>query len=153
MMQEPVMNNTDYLETFESRRQCFRELLELSRCQPGLVAEGSYVQLVALLGSKQRLLARLDDSGESHPHFLDAWRRDRERIPHEVRAQCERILAESETLLAQLIEAEHHSTELLTRKRDATRRQISEISQAGKVNLAYGESLAPVTHRHLNVDQ
>jgi hypothetical protein len=70
-----------------------------------------------------------------------------------VRRSCEAALAESETLLAELLEHERESTTVLARRRDETRRQLQNIASGGQANEAYRDTLAPATSRHLDVDQ
>jgi hypothetical protein len=143
----------DFLTTFADRRQCFAELLELSKRQLGLVESDDYAQLLNLLGGKQRVLRRLEAIGRGRPQLWDEWRTERERLSSSDRRACERTLAETEALLEQLLEHERVSTESLTRRRDRTAQELRAVATGSRVNLAYGESLAPVTHRHLDRDQ
>jgi hypothetical protein len=143
----------DFLQTFADRRQCFVELLELSRRQLGLVESDDYPQLLGLLGGKQRIIGRLETIGKARPRLWDDWRQARDRLAPRDRQACEQTLAETEALLAQLLEHERISTECLARRRDQTAQQLRAVATGSRVNQAYGESLAPATHRHLNLDQ
>jgi hypothetical protein len=51
-----------------------------------------------------------------------------------------------------IIQEEKSSTEQLTSRRDETQRRLQTITQGSQVHDAYHDSLAPSTHRRLNVD-
>lgn len=143
----------DFLETFGDRRRCFAELLELSQRQLALVEQDDYPQLLGLLGGKQKIIARLELIGRSRPRLWEEWRAERDCLAPPVRQACEQTLAESEALLARLLEHERASTDTLVRRRDHTARQLRAVATGSHVNHAYGDSLAPATHRHLDTDQ
>jgi hypothetical protein len=148
-----MLSLPDFLQTFADRRQCFVELLEFSKRQLGLVEADDYAQLLGLLGGKQRIIGRLETIGKGRPRLWEEWRALRDRLSPPERQACERTLAETESLLAQLLEHERAGTECLTRRRDQSARELRAVATGSRVNEAYGESLAPVTHRHLDRDQ
>jgi hypothetical protein len=84
---------------------------------------------------------------------LQEWHTHRDSLPPAFRQSCEETLAESERLLGELMEHERISTEFLARRRDETRSQLQQISAGSHAQAAYRDSLAPVTHRVLDVDQ
>jgi hypothetical protein len=143
----------DFLTTFNDRRHCFAELLALSQLQSELVESDAYSQLLGLLGGKQQILGRLEEIGKGRPRLWDDWRAQRERLAGPAREACEQILAETEALLARLLEHERVSTEKLARRRDQTALELRTVTAGVRVNQAYRDALAPVTHRHLDTDQ
>src|SRR5262249_9549529 len=143
----------EFLKIFNDRQQCFAELLELSQKQLGLVEADEYAQLLGLLGGKQQIIARLDTIGKTRPQLWDEWRLERDRLAPRIRRECEQALAETEALLSQLLESERVGTERLARRRDETARALRTVASGTRVNQAYRDSLAPVTHRHLDLDQ
>lgn len=147
------MSAPDYVAMFGERRKCFAALLELSRRQSGLVETDDYTELLNVLGKKQQIIGHLEEVGSRRPHLWQEWRRDRDRLPKAARQACEISLAESESLLAELMEHERVSTETLARRRDETRRELQSVTSGVRVNHEYRDSLAPVTHRHLDVGQ
>ncbi|MEX0703438.1 MAG: hypothetical protein WD069_15185 [Planctomycetales bacterium] len=128
-------------------------MLDLSRRQERLIEQDDYAGLLTVLSSKQRILGRLDDIKRRHPDLLADWRTTRDRIDPADRAECERLLAETEAVVAELIEEERHSTESLIVRRDAARNQLEAIAHGSRVHHAYRDHLAPSTHRHLDVDR
>ncbi|HLJ12318.1 MAG TPA: hypothetical protein VKU82_14075 [Planctomycetaceae bacterium] len=142
----------DFLNTFAARRQCFAELLDLSERQSGLVDSDDYPKLMRLLGAKQQIIGRLEALGKSRPRLWDDWRKARDTLIPAARRACEETLAESEMLLGRLLERERISTESLALKREQTARELQAVAAGTRVNQAYGDSLAPVTHRHLDTD-
>lgn len=144
---------TDMLNLFELRCEHCRMLLELSRQQRELIDAGDFTKLVLVLGQKQRILGRLDESNNQFSDIRRQWPQVRSSADPALRAKCDERLKATEMLLATLLREEQESTERLIRRRDATQRQLQAIAQGTEVHHAYRESLAPVTHRHLNVDQ
>ena len=144
---------TDFLRTFADRQQHIAELLELSQRQLDLVESDDYSRLLGLLGGKQQIISRLEDIGKGRPRLWEEWRAERDRLPAPDRQACEQALAETEALLARLLEQERVSTESLARRRDHTARELRSVAAGSRVNQAYGDSLAPVTHRLLDRDQ
>jgi len=143
---------TNFLTIFADRRQCFADLLELSQRQLELVEKNDYAQLLGLLGGKQQIIGRLESLGRSRPGLWDDWRSDRNQLAPLARQACEEVLAQTEALLARLLEHERTSTETLARRRDQTARELRAVAAGGRVNQAYRDSFAPVTHRHLDRD-
>lgn len=144
---------SDYLKIFHSRHEHSQKLLELSRRQMSLINSDDYTQLLVLLGQKQRVLGHLDEIGNRFPDLWKTWRSGRNTFDDGLREDCEHILAETEAILAELIQEETTSTEHLTERRDSTKKQLQDIAKGSEVHDAYRDSLAPVTHRHLNIDQ
>ena len=143
----------DFITTFEDRRQCFADLLRISQSQLELVETEDYSQLLRLLGGKQQIIGRLEAISSRLPRLWDDWRRERERLAPGARKACEQTLAETETLLSELLEHERVSTESLARRRDQTAQQLAAVAGGSRVNQAYRDALAPVTHRLLDLDQ
>jgi len=146
-------SETEFLRTFADRRQCIAELLELSQRQLGLVESDDYSRLLGILGGKQQIISRLEDIGKGRPRLWEEWREQRDRLAPRDRQACEQTLAETEALLERLLEHERVSTENLARRRDHTARELRSVVAGSRVNQAYGDSLAPVTHRLLDRDQ
>jgi hypothetical protein len=143
----------DYFRTFQDRRTCFVDLLQLSRRQLELVESDDYPQLLGLLGGKQQIIGRLEAISVREPRLWDEWRRDRNYLAPVVRQACEQTLAETEVVLAELLEHERVSTDTLARRREQTARQLQAVASGSRVNQAYRDCLAPATHRHLNMDR
>jgi hypothetical protein len=143
---------SEYFRMFQDRRTCFADLLELSRRQLQLVETDDYPQLLGLLGGKQQIIGRLEAISSREPRLWEAWRRERDSLAPVVRQACEETLAETEVVLAELLEHERISTDTLARRREQTARQLQAVSGGSRVNQAYRDCLAPVTHRHLDTD-
>lgn len=143
----------DFLQTFTDRRQCFVELLLLSREQLSLIDGDDYQRLLAVQGSKQRIIGRLEEIAKAAPRLGQEWKNCRDQLAPADRKACEAALAETEAILAALLEQERISTEYLQRRRDETQLQIAQLTAGEQAQSAYRDSLAPVTHRHLDINQ
>lgn len=140
-------------EIFEARRAHCRNLLDLARQQKALIDADDYARLLEILGRKQRVLNELAAINERHPDLREQWQARRGRLEPGLRDDGEHILAETEAIMSELLDEESQSTRHLTAKRDRTQKQLQAVSSGGRVNEAYRTSLAPATHRHLDVDQ
>ncbi|WP_339732167.1 hypothetical protein [uncultured Gimesia sp.] len=150
------MNSTqmiDYPKLFSVRLDYSKALLKLSFQQQDLINQDDYSGLLDVLSKKQRLLEQLDQYKKQLPALWEKWKSDRDQMSAETRETCEQILSESEAVLAKLLHNEDTSTQCMVDRRDRTKQQILSLNQGEKVGEAYRDSLAPVTHRHLNIDQ
>lgn len=143
----------EFFEVFRARCRYSRTLLELSHRQKELIDRGDYSRLLQVLGRKQRVLGQLDELGKQHPDLARQWQEQRETFETDTRKQCDELLAETERVLAELLEEEKTCTQQLTERRDATQRELQSVSEGAVAHDAYQDSLAPATHRHLNIDQ
>ncbi|MDA0834586.1 MAG: hypothetical protein O3A29_15030 [Planctomycetota bacterium] len=145
----------DYLQLFNTRREYFRLLLNLSRKQASCIHDEHYHDLVDILSQKQRILGSLDELSKTRHRHIQEWTMAREQLDPKMRAACEDCLAESESLLADLLSEETSSTTHLTTRRDKTRKQLLAVSQGSHVHAAYHNTESPSdsTSIHLDVNQ
>jgi hypothetical protein len=145
--------NIDHPKLFSVRLEYSKALLKLSIQQQALIDQDDYPGLLDVLGEKQRLLGQLDQYTKQLPTLWEQWKSERDQLPTEQRETCDEILSESEAVLSKLLENEDTSTQSMVDRRDRTKQQVQSLNQGEKVGDAYRDSLAPVTHRHLNIDQ
>ena len=143
----------DFLTLFQSRRDHCHALLNLSRTQQELIRADDYTGLLVVLGQKQMILGRLDEVTSRHREIISQWQSLREQLDAETRLNCDHVLAETEAILAELIEEENNSTQGIVRRRDAAHSELQSLQQGNRVNHAYRDALAPATHRYLDLDQ
>jgi hypothetical protein len=148
-----TLSAPEFLTIFQTCREHWRRLLELSRRQMAMIEADDYPQLLSVLGQKQRILGHLDDLKQRYPGLRERWLSRRGTIDPELSDDCNHVLAETEAILAQLMKEEQISTERLTGRRDKTQQELQAISNATEVHKAYRDGLAPATHRHLDVDR
>jgi hypothetical protein len=146
-------NASEFLSALEFRRDLCSDLLDLSGQQAALIETNNYTQLLLVLGQKQRILGQLDELKQRFPGIQQRWPTLRETIDPSLRNDCERLLAETETLLADLLNEEQESTEFLTKRRNDTQRRLQAVAEGPRIHSAYRDSLAPATNRILDVDQ
>ncbi len=137
------------LVTLRQRRDLCRALHELSGRQRETLAAGDYDGLIAILEERKTLLARLGELATS----AVGWSMTRVHASEPERSEGDVLWDETRSLLAALAKSEHEAIGELTARRDATRNELRELTSAGRVNAAYRDSLAPVTHRALDVDR
>jgi hypothetical protein len=143
----------NYLRIFRARRGAFADLLRLSRHQRAMIEADDYAGLLSILGDKQRLLGQLEELGRAFPGLPERWRRDRDALDAAGRADCEQLLAETESLLAILTTEERECGDELTRRRDQTRLELQGLASATTASNGYRDSAAPADNRHLNLQE
>lgn len=142
----------EFLKAFRARREYCRAVLELSRQQAALISRDDYAELLEVLSQKQKILNHMEEHQRQSALAWSHWQQERSQLSREQRQACDDVLAEIETLLAELLQQEQDSTDLLTSRRETTRRELLAVSETGHVHEAYRESVATTTHRRLNVD-
>jgi hypothetical protein len=137
-------------DVLQHRRKHFRDLLDLSHRQHKFIDAGDYTQLMSTLAQKQRILGRLDEMKRRYPELSRQWTSLRDSGLPATRNDCESLIAETETILAELLDSEKQGTHQLSERREATRRQIEAVSQGVHVNQIYADSSPTLNHRFLN---
>ena len=145
----------EMVAALETRRGTCRQLLELSHAQLAHIQREDYTGLLRLLTEKQGLLSRHDALSQRYPNTLlrQWWVESRETLEPVWKQRCRCAMQETEQILAELLTHEQQCTDLLTRHRNTTYEQLQTIAQGSRVHDAYRVNLAPLTHRHLDVDQ
>ena len=135
------------LVSLQKRRNICRTLHELAGRQREALAAEDYDALISILGERKGLLEDLAATGGT----VRTWAADREGLPDRQRAEGDALWEETRLLLASLAESEREAIGELASRRDATQAELRDLASAGRVNSAYRDSLAPVTHRSLDV--
>ena len=145
----------EMVAALETRRGTCRQLLELSHAQLAHIQRADYTGLLRLLTEKQNLLSQQDALSQRYPNTVlrQWWVESRENLDPAWKQRCRYAMQETEQILEQLLSHEQQCTDLLTQQRNATYDQLQTISQGSRVHAAYRDNLAPLTHRHLDVDQ
>ncbi len=143
----------DILEILKHRRTHCHGLLELARRQKQVIDASDYSQLMALLAQKQRLLGRLDEINRRHPDLGRRWEQLRGQGSSPSRSDCEAVISETESILAEILQTEKEGTERLGRRRDDARRQLESIAHGVHVNETYRDNVAPLNHRFLDLNR
>ena len=149
----PLSTLEEIRDVLQHRRKHCRDLLELSRRQHQFIDSGDYTQLMSTLALKQRFLGRLDEVKRRYPELSRQWVSLRESGLPGVRQDCESLIAETETILAELMASEKEGTDRLTERREATRRQLEAVSQGVHVNQVYADTTPILNHRFLNTNR
>lgn len=143
----PSFTPQQFLTAFQTRQACCSALLELSRQQAGMIASDQFADLGEILSSKQALIDHLGRFGDEHRALQRAWPHEREGLPAADRARCEALLADTETLLADLLQEEQSSTRQLVSRRDSTQRELQAIAVGTQAQEAYASRAQPAFSR------
>lgn len=137
----------DFQAAFQTRHACCQALLELSRQQGALIAAEDYDEFTTLLTSKQALIDYLGQLNGETLELQRTWPEKRDQLSSEERRRCEQLLADTEALLAELLEAEQFSSRQLVERRDQTTRELQSVAAGAQAQDAYALSSEPVLSR------
>jgi hypothetical protein len=132
------MRSTEQLtELIRKKRQVLVQLRDIGRRQMELVNGGDIAALLALLGTKQQLIAGLQTLEQQLTPFY-AEDPDRRAWPSpQQRAECARQSAECNTLLEEIVGLEKAGTEKMTARRNEVAEQLQQAHAATQVRSAY----------------
>lgn len=132
---------TDLLAQLIDRRlTVLSELRQLSVRQVEMIQTGDMARLLSLLAVKQQLLNELQRLESQLDRFRDqdpdrrVWRCDVDR------QRCREMAARCESLLREIISAEHQCEVTLTRRRNETATLLQGCHDAAQARRAYGGS-------------
>jgi len=148
----PLSTLEEIRDVLQHRRKYCRDLLELSLRQHQFIDSADYAQLMSTLAQKQRILGRLDEMKRRYPELSRQWAALRDTGLPSLRTDCESLIADTETILAELLESEKQGTDRLAERREATRRQLEAVTQGVHVNQVYADSTPTLNHRFLNTN-
>lgn len=134
-------------ELLRVRKELCCSLRTLATDQAQALSERDYDRLIAVLAEKSRLLDRLGQLTEPVREYSSS------HLDPDERAAANTLMADANLILMELADAEHQAVAELLSQRAVTERELREIAAAGQVHSAYRDSLAPVTHRSLDVDR
>lgn len=124
----------EYLAAFRARRENCRALLELSREQQRFIAANDYDELITVLEMKQRLVDEITDTAAvSWP----SWKQHRTDFTTTQQQVADAVLAETETLLSQLLKEEQTGVTRLMAQRDITERELAQLNSVELIEAAY----------------
>jgi hypothetical protein len=142
---------TQFVQSLNTRRGHCAHILELSRRQPELIADGRYAELVDVLHQKQHVLERLAELSHAGTGGAESWRAGRLAVPADLRERIESLIDDVERLLRDVADEEDQSIGRLRQRRDKTASELRAISEGAQAQRAYVDSFAPERHHRLDV--
>ena len=119
------------------------QLRELARRQMPLIEANNMSDLLSLLSAKQSLLSQLQRvEGQLDPFRHQDPERRQWRSPED-RQRCAQTAAATRGLLEEIMEIERRGESRLRENRDRTAQRLDRVHQAGEVQSAYLEIIAP----------
>ncbi len=135
---------TDLLaELIRRKQECLVQLREMGRHQLALIQQESMAALMDLLGTKQRMLIRLEQVERALDPFRGQDPETRTWRSSESRRACREAIQACEALLAEILALERQSEQELTRRRDETARRLRCAQGASEARGAYAALATP----------
>ena len=125
------------IELIAKKHHVLAQLRDVGRKQIDIVNGGDVAALLALLGAKQQLIARLQTlEQELAPYYAEDP--DRRAWPSpQHRTECARQAAECNTLLEEIVAMEKLGAEKMTARRNDVAEQLQQVHAATQVRGAY----------------
>lgn len=133
----------DLLEYFGREQACYTSLLDLSRQQREYIERSEIDPLLAVLGHKQQILARVSEIEEGLHPYKKNWPALRDSLSADDRGVVDAALATVEELLAELIALERECEELLVGKIELVRRDLGDATRSKGVHATYSAQPGP----------
>jgi hypothetical protein len=119
------------------QRDLYRQLSRLSVQQRSLITGNDPERLLTLLAERQQLIDRLQAVGDRlRPHQAN-WRRLRQEVNEDQGRRIDTLVAEINTLLAEILKQDEADTALLSARKGETQRAIGAISTGRQAGRAY----------------
>ena len=139
---------TDLLaELIERRHRCVVELHRLGIEQEQLIQAGDMGRLLQSLSVKQKQLAQLQQIQHELRPFHNQDPDARRWRSQQIRRRCAALLAESESLLAEIVEREKQNEQQLCRRRDQAAARLEGFHTASQARGAYAAHAGRTTVR------
>jgi hypothetical protein len=142
----------DVAAVVKTRLEYCRALRALSVRQMELIESEDDAAILQVLSQKQQLLEEFSRAPQQ-TQFRQQWRASRDALTPDLRSDCERMLAECEAVLDDVLQREQAGADRLAARRDNSQQQLQMITHGAQAHGAYRDCLAPATHRFLDVNQ
>lgn len=127
----------ELLELFGQEQACYTALLDLSRKQKETIVAGHVDPLLAILGEKQQVLARVANIEARLLPYKNRWHQMRETLEENSRQVLDLALSTVADLLGELISLEREGEQLLRSRRVEISEQIEEADKMRNLHQAY----------------
>lgn len=126
-------------QLLRERKECLEKLLYASERQKELVTRGDLDTIVGHLGHKQRLMDELMRAERALDEYRGVDPAARQWKSEEDRLACEKIIAESESLLQQILSFDQKSIDDMQQQHHDLEQQIKRLGSGVVVATAYSK--------------
>jgi vacuolar-type H+-ATPase subunit I/STV1 len=141
----------DFVAAFTSRRAQCLALRTLSQQQSQFDIAAEPERLLELIHVKQELIDELF-SVDQGQQLLSAWKSTRDQLPTARRSQCEQLLSEAQSLLAEVLATEDRVIQTVRTLCDRTASELRQVHTAASVHHEYHRSAEDSGPRRLDCD-
>lgn len=128
---------------FQSRYSELLALADLQTDQDRAIMAEDDEACLTLLDRKQLLLQHMAERRPGSQELRVRWRAERANLDPAVRQTCETLLAQSEALIARLIDAEAHSLLQMRNRQQSTHLELDQVSRQFEFQQAYQTNSPP----------
>lgn len=135
-------SGAEVLNLLRQQRDLCVRLARLAEQQRQLITGDQPEQLLGVLASRQSLLEQLEAVASGLRPYQRAWRATRAQMDAATGSEADRLVAEVNTLLGDILRSDAADAELLSARRTATARQMAEVRQTRQAGHAYAAAAA-----------
>lgn len=133
----PSGSGSDVLSLLRQQRDLCVRLARLAEQQRQLITGDQPEQLLGVLASRQSLLEQLDTVANGLRPYQRAWRATRSEMDAASGSEADRLVAEVNALLGEILRSDAADAELLSARKTATVRQMADLRQTRHAGNAY----------------
>ena len=133
------MSTTEQLaRLIRGKLEIVEQIHRLTRRQRELVDDGEITDLLALLSGKQALIAQMQKNEKALDPFREEDPQSRHWTDPQERRKCAAQAKRCESLLAEILQLERESEQIMTERRDKVASQLADSHSAEEAAHAYG---------------
>ena len=129
-----------FLALLAEQRGLYERLLAMGGTQRSLITSDEPERLLALLGDRQKLVDRMEILGRKMRPYQQAWPSFRARMAGADAERADRLVAEVNALLQQILEADKADAQLLAARKGAVANVVSKVQAGKRVRAAYADA-------------
>ncbi|MDA7979132.1 MAG: hypothetical protein MPJ50_10240 [Pirellulales bacterium] len=138
------------LQLAQTRRDCLLRVSRYGAGQIALIEQGDMGRLLTLLAEKSRELETLTQVDEQLKPFRDLPLKSHDWSSEQDRADCRKLLDESEAIMKEILAQEKESETKLAARRTDVSQQLQTLQGANQASTAYANN-APVGGHRLDL--
>jgi hypothetical protein len=132
----------DIVSLLTEQRDTCEKLKRFSERQTSLIANNEPEQLLDILADRQLILDRLDLIAQKLRPFQKNWRQFRLGMNRVEGAMADRLIAEVNALLAEILQKDDADAQVLAVRKEATSRAMADLRHTKKAEAAYATTVS-----------
>ncbi len=131
------------------QRELYKQLAGLAEHQRSLIAGDDAERLLGILGTRQKIIDRLETLADRMRPYQQNWQAIRDRMPDLQGRRVDQLVAEVNTLLSTILAKDKADADTLAARKTATATAMTQLKTSKAAGAAYA-AVAGVRESHVN---